>query len=149
MTGIEVRDGHIFPQKVVQVVEAIRDYSPELDVEWIPTELRTPGQAAFRITHTPPGAKPYTVMHVATEDEFDTRVLMRLIAGDQRNGTLQLSEIEAAEEAAKRVAFQKWQDERDETIDKIRHILRSPKNTYVVDENLVIKDGIPFNAKDY
>jgi hypothetical protein len=82
-----------------------------------------------------------------TSDTQEFIVLKDLIAGDQRNGKIKYSEIEAAEEAAKRVAFQKWQDQRDEAIDIMHHVFNSRKNTYVVNKDLVIKDGIPFNAK--
>lgn len=146
MSGMDIRDGRLVSQKIAQVVDAIREYSPEIDVQWIPPEVRKPDQAAFRIVHNPPGGEPYVFMHVKTEDEFDTRVLMRIIHGDQRNGQLQYSEVEAAEMAAKRVAFQKWQDERDETIDVMYHVLKSPLNTYKVNDDLIIKDGVPFNA---
>lgn len=144
--GMDIRGGHLFSQKIAQVVDAIREYSPELDVKWIPPGERTEGQAAFQIWHTPVGQPPYCFMHVKTEEEFDTRVLMRIIHGDQRNGEITMSEVEAAEMAAKRVAFQKWQDERDEAIDVMYHILKTPLNTYKVNDDLIIKEGIPGNA---
>lgn len=144
--GIDIRDGRLVSQKIAQVVDAIRDYSPEIDVKWIPPENRTADQAAFQIWHSPPGQPPYCFMHVKTEEEMTTKVLMDIIAGDQRNGSVQYSEVEAAEEAAKRVAFQKWADERDEAIDVMYHILKSPLNTYKVNDDLIIKEGIPGNA---
>lgn len=150
MSGADYRDGRLVSQKVAQVIDAIREYSNnELNVEWLPPEVRTAEQAAFRVVHNPPFGASYTVMVVKTEEEFDTRVLMRLIAGDQRNGTVTLSEIEAAEKAAEYVARRRAEDERAEEIDKMYHILKTKKNTYKVDDNLIIKDGIPFNAKGF
>lgn len=146
MSGIEIRDGRLVSQRVAQVIEAIREYAPEIEVKWVPPENRKPEQAAFQIWFNPPGEAPYCFMHVKTEDEMNASVLQRIIAGDQRNGEIKYSDLEAAEEAAKRVAFQKWQDERDETIDIMYHVFKSPLNTYKVNDNLVIKDGIPFNA---
>lgn len=144
--GIDIRDGRLVSQKIAQVVDAIRDYAPEIDVKWVPPENRQPDQAAFQIWYNPPGDLPYMFMTVKTEEEMNASVLMRIIAGDQRNGKVTYSELEAAEEAAKRVAFQKWADERDEAIDVMYHILKSPKNTYKVNDNLIIKEGIPGNA---
>lgn len=146
MSGVEIRDGRLVSQRIAQVVDAIREYNPELDVKWVPPEARREDQAAFQIWHNPPGQEPYCFMHVKNEDEFTTAVLMRIIAGDQRNQKLEYSEIEAAEEAAKRVAYQRWADIRDEKIDLMYHILKSPLNTYKVSKDLVIKDGIPMNA---
>lgn len=148
MTHVAV-DGQFVNQKVAQVVAAIIDYCPDLSVEYIPEGVRLKGDAAYRIIHSPVGSPSYVVMHVKNDDEFDARVLKRIIAGDQRNGKVSMGEIEAAEEAAKRVAFQVWQDKRDEDIDKMFHVLKSPLNTYKLDKDTIIKDGIPFNAKGY
>lgn len=144
--GMDLRDGRLVSQRVAQVIDAIREYAPEIDVMWLPPEVRQPNQAAFQIWFNPPGGQPYCFMHVKTEDEMNASVLQRIIAGDQRNGEIKYSELEAAEEAAKRVAFQKWQDERDEAIDIMQHILRTPLNTYKVSDDLIIKEGIPFNV---
>lgn len=144
-----VLDGQFVSQRVAQVVEAIRDYSPEIEVQWIPPAARGPEQDAFRVMHYPPGGEPYVIFHVKDESEFDARVLKRIIAGDQRNGKVTLSEVEAAEEAARLIARQRVLDEQEEAIDKMYHILRSPLNTYKVDKDTIIKDGIPFNAKGY
>lgn len=144
--GMDLRDGRLVSQRVAQVIDAIREYSPEIDVKWLPPEARQPNQAAFQIWHNPPGQAPYCFMHVKTEDEMNASVLQRIIAGDQRNGEIKYSELEAAEMAAKRVAFQKWQDERDEAIDLMQHILKTPLNTYKVSDDFIIKEGIPFNA---
>lgn len=144
-----VVDGQFVSERVSQVIEAIREYSPEIEVQWVPPAARDADTAAFRIMHFPPGGDPYVIFHVKDESEFDARVLKRIIAGDQRNGAITYGEIEAAEKAAELVAKQRWMDERDETIDKMRSILRSPLNTYKLDKDITIKDGIPFNAKGY
>lgn len=140
-------DGGFCSQRVQQVIEAIRNYSPELDVQWIPPLARKPGEAAFRIIHRPLGGEPYVVFHVKTEEEFDTRVLMRLIAGDQRNGKVAYSDVEAAEKAAELVAKERYKDQQAEAIDIMYHVFKSPLNTYRVNKDLIIKDGIPYNAK--
>lgn len=144
--GLDLRDGRLVSQKIAQVIDAIREYDSRIDVKWLPPEERTEDQAAFQIWFTPEGEPPYCFMHVKKEEEMTTAVLMRIIHGDQRNGQITMSEIEAAEEAAKRVAFQRWADERDEAIDIMYHILKTPLNTYKVNDNLIIKEGIPGNA---
>lgn len=143
-------DGQLVSQRVAQVVQAIRDYSPELDVEWIPPAHRRPDQAAFKIIHRPLGGQPYVIFHVKTEDEFDARVLKRIIAGDQRNGRVQYSELEAAEEAAKRVAHQRWLDELEEKHEMAHALLKTDKSVYKFNDDLIFKEGVPYNvAREY
>lgn len=135
-----VVDGSFVSQRISQIVQAIREYSPELNVEYIPEGVRLKGDAAFRITHTPPGGQPYVIFHVKTEAEFDASVLKRIIAGDQRNGAVKFSEVEAAERAARLIAEQRAQDELEEMHELAASILRSPKSTYKVSKDLVISD---------
>lgn len=139
-------DGQFVSERVHQVIQSIQNYCSELEVQWIPPAARKADEAAFRILHFPPGGEPYVVMHVQSEEEFDARVLKRIIAGDQRNGELKYSEVEAAEKAAKMLAAQRMADQRDEAIDMMYHAFRTPLNTYRFSKDLVIKDGIPFNA---
>lgn len=136
-----VVDGQFVSERVSQVVAAIKSYSPDIDVEWIPPSERNPFQAAFRLVHNPTdGGAPYTIFHVKTEEEFDARVLKKLIMGDQRNGAVSISEIEASEEAAKRVAHQRWLDELEEQHEMAQAVLKSNKSTYKVRKDLVISD---------
>jgi hypothetical protein len=138
-------DGQFVSERIAQVVQAIREYSIELDVEWCPPGQRRPDQAAFKIIHRPAGGEPYVIFHVKTEEEFDARVLKRIIAGDQRNGELTMSEVEAAEEAAKRVAHQRFLDEMEEAHEIAHAVMKSNKSTYKVNKNLTIKDYLPGN----
>lgn len=138
-------DGQFVSERISQVVQAIREYSPELDVEWCPPNKRKPGQAAFKVMHKPFGGEPYVIFHVKTEAEFDARVLKRIIAGDQRNGQVTYNEIEAAEEAAKRVAHQRFLDEMEEANEIAHAIMKSNKSTYKVNDQLTIKDYLPGN----
>lgn len=144
-----VRGDSVVSQRVAQIIEAIREYSPELDVQWIPPSERAATDPAFRIVHNPAGGEPYVVFHIKDESEFDLSVLKRIIAGDNRNGTLTYGEVEAAEKAAKLMARQRYLDEQEEMLDKMFHVFKSPLNTYRIDKDLIIKDGIPFNAKGY
>lgn len=143
-----VLDGHFVSERISQIIQAIREYSPELDVQWVPPP-RPANVAAFKIIHRPVGKPAYTIFHVKNEDEFDARVLKRIIAGDQRNGVATYSEIEAAEKAAELIAKERYKDAQAEMIDKMYHVFKSPLNTYRLDKDTIIKDGIPFNAKGY
>jgi len=142
-----VVDGQFVSAKVERIVQAIHDYEPELEVKWIPPNARTEGESAFAIIHNAPGNAPYVLMYVKTEEEFDERVLQRIIYNDQRNtGQQEWSELSAWEEAQKRIQKQAYLDLLEEANDVAFHVLRSPLNTYKVSDDFVIKDGIPWNT---
>lgn len=139
-------DGHLISQEVQRVIEAIRTYSPELEVKWLPPNLREKDQAAFIIYHNDPNLpEPYPIFSVPTEDDMNMSVLQRIIAGDQRNGKKLLSDYEAWEETKKRMAHQVFLDKMEELNDIAAHVLRSPLNTYRVDKDTVFKAGVPGN----
>lgn len=131
-------DGQFVSERIAQVVAAIKEYANDVDVEWIPPANRSDNEAAFRLVHRPAGGEPYTIFHIKTEEEFDARVLKRLIHNDGRLGKPVMSEIEAAEEAAKRVAHQRWLDDMQEQNEIASAIFRSNKDTYKVNDDLII-----------
>jgi hypothetical protein len=148
---VAVDGSNIVSEKIVQVIQAIRDYNHELDVEWIPKAARQPGDAAFRIIHKPLGKEPYVIFHVKTEEEFDTRVLKRIIWNDASvNGMPRYNEIEAAEEAAKRVAHQIWLDELQEKSEMAHALMKTKKTVYKFSDDLIFHEDKPGNrAMDY
>ena len=140
-----VIDGQFVSQRVSRIVEAIKDYEPNIDVQWVPPTARAEGQPAFKIVYTSPLAIE-TLFHVQTEDEFDERVLLRIIANDQRRGPVKLTELELFDQAQRLLAQQDWLDKMEEANDVAYHVLKTHLNTYKVSDELTIKDGIPFNA---
>jgi len=144
---LEYRDGQFVSQRVSQVVAAIKEYAPDVEVLWIPMNQRTDGEAAFKLVHHPDGREPYTIFHVKTEEEFDARVLKRLMMGDQRNGAVTISEIEASEAAASRVAHQRFVDEMEEANEMAAAVLRSNKETYKISDDLIIHQSKPRTRK--
>ena len=88
------------------------------------------------------------LFHVPTEEDFDERVLKRIIMNDNRLGIAKLSDYEAWEETNRLIEKQKYLDELEAAADMVAHIIKSPLNKYVVDKHLTIKDGIPFNANN-
>lgn len=140
-----MQGGHLVSGEISRIIEAIRQYEPELDVEWVPPAARREGQAAFAIVHRPRGGEDYVLFYVKDEADFDERVLRRIIYNDQRSGKQVYNEFAAAERARELVQQQKHADELEAAADVAAHILKSHKNTYKVSDDLIIKDGIPFN----
>ena len=88
-------EGRLVSNKVANIVAALKDYEPALNVDFVPESAREEGQAAYRITYNQPGQPPYVLFHVQTEAEFDERVIARVIQSDQRHGEAKLSDLEA------------------------------------------------------
>lgn len=130
----EVIDGQLVSVEVRQIVDAIREYSPELQVRWIPPLARTDGQAAYHIMHHAPGHEPYVLMSIRRDEDMTMEILYRIIASDQRNGEHKLSDYDAAVEAKRLVDRQKWLDKLEELGDIAAHIVKSPLNKYTVNE---------------
>lgn len=146
----EYREGQFVSQRIAQVVQAIHEYAPDVEVQWIPQSQRTgvaADTAAFRLIHHPANGDSYVIFHVKTEDEFDARVLKRLMLGDQRNGAVNIGEIEASEAAAAAVAKQRFLDKLEEDNEIAAAVLRSPKESYKVNDNLIIHQSKPATRK--
>jgi hypothetical protein len=127
-----VVEGQFVSAKVSRIVQAIREYSDELEVQWVPPTAREEGVAAYKIRHNPPGGMSYTLFHVKNDEDFDERVLARIIANDQRTRPVQLSELEAWEEAQRRCKHQEFLDALEEANDKAAFALRTPLHTYTM-----------------
>lgn len=137
----KLHNGHFVNARVQQICHAIQEYEPELDVMYLP-EARREGKAAYRIVHRPANGEPYILFTVRRDEDFDERILQRIIANDQRHAELTWDEVEAKELAEALVKKQEWQDQMDEANDIAKHVLKSHLNKYVVDKkkNIVIED---------
>src|SRR6478609_3906777 len=145
--GYSIQGGQLISDRVQRIVQAINDYEPELEVQWIPDRQATEQNVAqFKIVHHQPDGHTFTLFHVKNEEEFDERILLRIIQNDQRRGKQNLSEYEAWEQTQKLVNKQLYLDQMEEATDIAAKIFASHKNTYKVNENLTVKEGIPFNA---
>lgn len=145
-SNYSIIDGQLVSDKIERVVLAIKEYEPRIEVRWLPDRGRHPNQPAFKIIYHDDDGDEFILFHVMTEEEFDARVLQRIMANDQRNGQHTLNEFEAWEQAQQAVARQQQLDEFEATADIVAHVLKSSKNTYKINDNLIIKEGIPFNA---
>jgi hypothetical protein len=138
---VEHVDGSLVSARISRVVEAIRDYDPNIEVQWIPRDARREGDAAFRLIHNAPGKRPYVMFFVQTEEEFDDRVLKRIYANDQaQGGGTTMSEYEAALKAKQELERRRKADSIAEANDIAWHVFKSKLNTYKVNKDLVIKE---------
>ena len=133
-------DGQLVSEKIHRIIQAIKDYEPELDVAWIPPGARREGQAAFAIIHRPVGKAEYVLFYVQNEDEFDERVLYKIIYCDGRNGQVTLSELEAFEAGQKLLKRQAYLDALEEAHDMARFVLKTPLHRINMGNGLIIND---------
>lgn len=143
-----VIDGKFVSQRISRIVESIHEYDENLRVDYIPQGAREEGDSAFRIVYVTPNlGLEQVIFHVKTEEEFDARVLMRIIQNDQLYGNgVKKSDIETFMETERLLKKQAWMDQMEEAADIAYHVFKSHLNTYKVNDELTIKDGIPFNA---
>lgn len=79
--------GHFVSQKQVRIHQILKDYDPNLELQWIPPGSRSEPDVAFRVVCRPPGGAPYVVL---TAPEADERVLARVFESDQRRAAQRL-----------------------------------------------------------
>ena len=148
--GYTISGGQLISDRVQRIVMAIQEYEPEIEVQWIPDrQAIAEGVPQFKIVHHQPDGHDFILFHVKNEDEFDERVLLRIIENDQRNGKVTYDEYSAWEKTKQLIEKQVYLDALEEAEDIAAHILATHKNTYKVNDNLIIKEGIPFNAAKF
>ena len=123
-------DGHWINTKVHQIVELIKDYDPNIEVQWIPPSERDANDPHFRLVDFSSNRLPYVMFYVQNSDEFDERVLARVIRSDAAKKGISLSEIDAKNDAVKLAKAKREADEAEERADLVTHILKSPKARY-------------------
>jgi hypothetical protein len=148
LDGMVIVEGQFTSARVQRIVAAIKDYEPRLEVEWIPPSARREGQAAYRIVYNQDGLPPYILFHVTKDEDFDERVLYKIIANDQRtpNGKAKYSDLVAWEKTQELVGKQEYLDQMEEAKDMVKVFLRSKLNTFDFGNGVVLKEGIPGNA---
>ena len=122
-------DGRFISAKVSRIVELVREYDHRLDVVWIPPDRRGADDPAFAVTERLQDGRTVVAFYVQSEQEFDERVLERIILGDNTKHDVQ-ARIEAQNLAARALAEARRRDEVAAFADFARSVIRSPKHTY-------------------
>jgi hypothetical protein len=128
--AVPMSDGSWVSTKVARTAEIIADYDPNLEVRWIPRDRRNPGDDAFQIVQHCPDGAARVVMSVATEAEFDERVLERLWAADNAREDVQ-ARLEAHNAAIRAMELKKQVEAAEEARDVAASVFASPLNRYV------------------
>lgn len=121
-------DGHFVSEKQVRINEVLRDYDPNLQLQWIPPDKRSHEDKAFRVVHFPDGQAPYLV---CTADEADERLLAQVFEADQRNSPNKLSYIDNFNNALELMRAKEDQDRRQEDHELAAAVLRNRKSKFM------------------
>lgn len=122
-------NGMFINAKISRVVELIREYDPRLDVMWIPPNQRGADDPAFAIVERLGDGRTVVAFYVQSEQEFDERVLERILLGDNTKHDVQ-ARVEAQNLAARAVAEARRREEVAAYADFARSVITSRKHTY-------------------
>lgn len=122
-------DGRFISAKVSRIVELVREYDHRLDVVWIPPDRRGADDPAFAVTERLQDGRTVVAFYVQSEQEFDERVLERIILGDNTKHDVQ-ARVEAQNLAARALAEAKRREEVAAYADFARSVITSRKHTY-------------------
>jgi hypothetical protein len=123
---IELADGSLVERDVLRIVEQIREYDPNLYVQYVDPALADVSDAPYRIIEKCKDGFDRVVFHTWI---LDGTVLDRLrLADTQRLHVIQ--EIEKKNAAAKREQIRRYTDKRELEQDIIKHIVDSHKIEY-------------------
>lgn len=123
-------DGRWISERVSRIVEAINDYDPSIDVQWVPPDQRELGDPTFRLMETRPNGQRFIMFYVQDENAFDESVLARIFQSDATKNKLTLSSIDANNDAIRAVKLKKQMEELEEAGDFLATALKSPLHTF-------------------
>jgi hypothetical protein len=109
-----------------RIARIVKDYSPDLDLVFIPPNKREPGDIPFAVTHRSDGRPPYVVL---TSETCDETIIERLILADNNVGNV-LTRLDAHNLAVELVEARRLEDQHAEAADLAWHIMKSPLNVY-------------------
>lgn len=128
--AVATTDGHFVSEKHERIAAMVQDFDETLQVVWIPPENRQVGDNTppFAIVCTPRDKQPYIVFTIK-EDEFDERVMARLLTGDIANNDV-LAWAQAQEDADEAYRLKKQMDKAEERMDFVKSVVGSGKHSF-------------------
>lgn len=123
---VKMSDGSLVERDVLNVVDKIRDYDPNIRVKYCDPARAEFGDAPYRIMELCPDGMERMIMSVWTLDES---VLERLVACDNRRTNV-LRDLEGNNLSVEKENHRRFREEMDEAADILHHYLASPKGRY-------------------
>jgi hypothetical protein len=112
-----------------RVAQLLKDYNPELELQYIPENERSAFDAKpFRVVHNSPKFGVYVIGNFAV-DEVNEKLVSFVFKHDAKNRDV-LSDLEAEEAAREALRLRKILDEHEERQDFGKSLIQSPLHTY-------------------
>jgi hypothetical protein len=123
---IELADGSYVESDVLNVVEKIRAYDPNLNVKYCDPALAEFGDAPYKVVELCPDGVERIVFYVW---ELNETVLERIFAADNARNNV-LVGLDNNNLLAKQIERRRYEEIKLEDQDIISHYLKSPKGRY-------------------
>lgn len=149
---VHIAPGVAVERDVLNIVDWIREYAPELDVLYLDPARHdlSPSDPPYQIIERCRDGQVRIVFSCWT---LDNSVKERIIAADTQHTDV-LARLEANNDAVRNAQERAFRDEMAESHDVMKHILRNPKTTYrfrnTQNELIVVEDdrGVVKRATD-
>jgi len=137
---IEMSDGSYVEADVLNIVEKIRDYDPNLNVKYLDPSLADPADPPYKVVERCPDGIERVVFGVW---ELNEQVLERLYAADNARTNV-LVDLQGNNLLAQKEQERRYTEKCLEDQDIVSHLLKSPKGRYSfrrrMDDALIIVD---------
>lgn len=121
-------DDYVIEKKVLDIVDRIRDYDPNLDVLYLNPDRMEMFDAPWVIVEH---CKDGQIRKVFDVWDLNDSVFDRLVACDTMRGDV-LTNIDAFNTKLRQAEQRRYDDKRNEASDKFAHLLAHPKTTYTL-----------------
>ena len=128
LRGAVVLDNPNSSQVHERVAQILKDYNPDLELQYIPEGQRTSFEKPFRVVHRPVGQPEYVIGYFET-NQVNHNLIAHIFKHDTRNRNV-LNDLEAEEKAKEALMMREALDKAEERMEVTRSIIRSPKSTY-------------------
>lgn len=123
-------DGHWISEKQRRVNEILKDYDPQLELQWIPPGRRNDKDEAFRVVCFPANGHPYLV---CTSMEADERLLTAVFRSDaKRRGKNLISWLDDYNSARAIYNAKVNQENLQEAHEIAKSVIRNNKSSYMI-----------------
>lgn len=126
-------DGSFISEKQRRINEILKDYDPNLELQWIPPGKRNDKDEPFRVICRPPNGHPYLI---CTGLEADERLLTAVFRADaKRRGKNLLSYLDDYNSAQGIYNAKVNQENLQEAHEMAQSVIRSDKSYYRIRTN--------------
>lgn len=108
---VATEEGRFVSQKWMFLAEMLQDYNPSLELRWIPTEKRAPGETdkPYMVVHQDRQGQSYIVLYASELDQPE-EVMTRIIHADMKHGNV-LDRMEVRNNVNKLFEMRKREEE--------------------------------------